>query len=250
MTEENMACTLENFTDMLGIEAPLGILWTDSVPEGSATPRAGFHSCIIYWLRKARREGRPVHFTREGNNCMGGWHYLGWSVPAPDGIAPFVTTGFPGKEGEHYMQQPDDMRRVLADLDMPAMEKNFCLAQPLPLFRDGDPELVVFHGGMESINGLCGLAFFALNDHRAVEMPFGSGCSNIFSWPLHFLRQGKQKAVLGGADPSCRPYMDTGEMSFTVPFGVLGLMLEKAPGSFLSTRTWAAVRRKMEKARA
>jgi len=245
-----MAFSTEELTALLGIETPLGIRWTDTVPEQSASPRAGTHSCIIYWLRKARREGRPVHFTREGNNCMGGWHYLGWTVPAPEGIAPFVTTGFPGKEGEHYMQRPDDMRRVLAELDMPAAEKPFCLAQPLPFHTDEAPQLVVFHGGMESINGLCGLAFFALNDHRAVEMPFGSGCANIFSWPLHFQRLGEKKAVLGGADPSCRPYMDTDEMSFTVPFDIFGIMLEKAPASFLSTRTWSAVRRKMEKAKA
>ncbi len=245
-----MAYSLDELTGILGLETPLGIRWTDSVPEHSASPRAGVHSCIIGWLRKARREGTPVHFARNGNNCMGGWHYLGWVVPAPEGIAPFVTTGFGQREGEHYMQEPDDMRRLLSDLSMPAMPQPFCLAQPLPLFTDEEPDLAVFHGGMESLNGLCGLVFFALSDHHAVEMPFGSGCANIFSWPLYYRRRGMKKAVLGGADPSCRLFMGAGEMTLTVPYDILELLLDKAPRSFLAGKTWATVRRKKERSRA
>ena len=61
------------------------------------------------------------------------------------------------------------------------------------------------------------------------------------------LTGGQKKAVIGGADPSCRPFMGVDELSFTVTFDVLECMLEAYPRSFLMGKTWAGVRRKIEK---
>ena len=242
-----MAYSITELIDLAGVEEPLGIAWTDSVPECSVTPKAGVHSCVVNWLRRARKERICVHFTREGLNCGGGWHYLGWTVPAPERILHFVTTGFGGEGGEHYLPGPDDMRRFLADLDVKEAEPSLCMAQPLTMFAEGEAQLAVFHAPMELLNGLCGLAFFALNDAHAVSMPFGSGCANIFAWPLRHMRLGEKKAVLGGTDPSCRPFMGMDEMSLAMPMDVLGMMLEAAPRSFLSGKAWSAVRKKAER---
>ena len=243
-----MAFGISELIDLAGVEEPLGIAWTDRAPERSITPKAGVHSCVINWLRRARKERIPVHFTREGLNCGGGWHYLGWTVPAPERILKFVTSGFDGEGGEHYLHGPEDMRRFLDDLDMKEAEPSLCVAQPLTMFAEGEAQLAVFHAPMELLNGLCGLAFFALKDVHAVSMPFGSGCASIFAWPLRHMRLGEKKAVLGGADPSCRPFMGMDEMSLAMPMDVLRMMLESAPGSFLTGKTWSAVRKKAERA--
>ena len=79
----------------------------------------------------------------------------------------------------------------------------FCLFKPINLFgEDENPELVIFFSRPESIAGLNQLATFVTNDFEVVNSPFGAGCSNIVTWPLRYLAQGKLKAVLGGWDPS------------------------------------------------
>ena len=246
-TGMGMASSLLQLIDMLGIEEPLGISWADSVPVGSITPRPGVHSCVINWLRRARKERICVHFTQEARNCMGGWYYLGWTHPAPEPMMQFVTVGLGDRKGEHYLQTPEDMRRFTDHLDIQLQAKPFCIAQPLTMFAEGEAQLAVFHAPMELMNGLCALSFFALNDHNAVALPFGSGCANIFAWPLYYVRHGRKRTVLGGTDPSCRPFMGMNEMSMAMPIDILDTLVDAAPHSFLAAKTWGAVRKKAEK---
>ena len=78
---------------------------------------------------------------------------------------------------------------------------------------------------------------------------YGSGCANIFAWPLSYRRKGQRKAVIGGADPSCRPFMGVDELSFTVTTDTLLAMQEAFPRSFLAGKTWTAVRKKIDRSR-
>lgn len=240
---------LQNLLALLGCEEPLGIAYVENAPADSLTPAPGTnHACIINYLRMARTKKTCVHFSSEVKTCMGGWVYLGYQLPAPERIVHFVTTGWQGGEGERYLPSPDSMRRFLNDIDIQPAPAPFCEVKPLSLFKEGEePLLAAFHCRGETLTGLSMLAGFALDDHEAVTMPFGSGCANIFAWPLHYRRKGQKKAVIGGADPSCRPFMGVDELSFTVTFDVLEGMLEAYPRSFLMGKTWAGVRRKIEK---
>lgn len=238
---------LQDMLALLGCEEPLGIAYAAKAPERSLTPAPGTgHACIINYLRMARTKNTCVHFSSEVRTCMGGWVYLGYQLPAPERIVHFVTTGWQGGEGEHYLPSPDSMRRFLKDIDIQPAPAPFCVARPLSQWEE-EPLLVAFHCRGETLAGLSTLAGFALDSHDAVTMPFGSGCANIFAWPLHYRRKGQKKAVIGGADPSCRPFMGVDELSFTVTFDVLQSMLRSYPDSFLTGKTWAAVRRKMER---
>lgn len=241
---------LQEMLSLLGCEEPLGITYADAAPDDSFSPApGGGHACLINYLRMARTKKTCVHFSAEVKGCMGGWVYLGYVLPAPERIAHFVTTGWQGGEGERYLPDPDSMRRFLHDLDVRPAPGPFCIAGPLSRFRDEEPLLVAFHCRAEELTGLSMLAGFALNSHEAVAMPFGSGCASIFSWPLTYRRRGMRKAVVGGADPSCRPFMKVDELSFTVTADVLDAMLEAFPRSFLTGKTWAGVRRKIDKSR-
>jgi len=66
--------------------------------------------------------------------------------------------------------------------------------------------VVIFFARGEVIGGLNQLATFVTNDFEAVMSPFGAGCSNLVTWPLKYLEQGRLKAVLGGWDPSDRKF--------------------------------------------
>ncbi len=242
---------LQDMFDLLGCEEPLGISYTENAPESSVTPASGTgHACIINYLRMARTKKICVHFSSDIRTCMGGWTYLGYQLPVPERILHFVTTGWNGEEGEHYLPSPDSMRRFFKDIDIVPAPAPCCTAAPLLSFSEAvDPLLVTFHCRGEVLTGLTMLAGFALDDHDAVTMPFGSGCASIFAWPLSYHRRGLKKAVIGGSDPSCRPFMGVDELSFTVTSDILLAMQNAFPHSFLMGKTWAGTRKKIDRSR-
>ncbi len=239
---------LKTLVDLLCCEEPLALLHTAKVPDRAHLPKVSGHSCLLNFMRLARLRKTPFCFTAETTACMGGKVYLGFLLPPPERVAHFVTTGFQGGQGERYLPGPESMYRFFADLDMQPSSAPCWLVCPASTLADEEkPELFCFHARGEALSGLMMLTCFALDDHHGVLAPFGSGCANIFAWPLHYRRKGLKKAVLGGADPSCRPYLKTDEMTFTVTAEVLDAMLDAYPQSFLMGNMWSAVRKKAEK---
>lgn len=236
-------------------EEPLGVYYTDVKPElghgPEAEPGKG-HDCMLKYVRLARTKKVPGWVSKQKFGCFGGALYAGF-MPPSDRIANFVTTGLPGVEGEHYMPNPESMWRFFKEIDVQSALANYCVFKPLSQFRGEEkPEVILFFARGELLTGLCQLACFSLNDHNAVVFPFGSGCANLLAWPLHYSRQAQlnaapDKAVLGGADPSCRPYLETDELSFAVSAQSFQTMLDAAPNSFLSGHTWATVQKKIRK---
>jgi len=98
----------------------------------------------------------------------------------------------------------------------------------------------VYHATLNCVRGIQGELAAFRND---------AGCSNIVTWPLRYLDQGRLKAVLGGWDPSDRKFLKTDEITFTVPFEMFKRMVNRWPESFLTTKTWATVRKKIERSR-
>jgi len=68
-------------------------------------------------------------------------------------------------------------------------------------------------------------------------------------WPFHYLAKGENKAVVGGWDPSARKYFKTDELSFTVSFQMFTEMLNRHGESFLSTKNWATVQKKIARSK-
>ncbi len=178
---------------------------------------------------------------------MGGWTYLGFSDKYRDRIARYVTTGLPDRAGEHYMPEPASMYSFFDDIDIQKAPAHYCIVKPLNQFRDKEqPELITFFVRAERLTGLCHLTYFALNDHHAVILPFGAGCSGTFAWPRTYQLKGLRRAVIGCTDISCRPYMKTDELSFTVTPDILTDMIIAAPQSFLSGHSWQGVLKKIK----
>ena len=153
-------------------------------------------------------------------------------------------------EGERYLPAPELTRRFYESIDPRPAPKRFCVFKPLSRFAaDERPELVIFFDRPEVICGLRQLAMFVTDDVEMVMSPWGSGCSDIVTWPLKYLEGGKLKAVVGSWDPSCRRYLKTDEITFTLPLRMFQLMLEQWPRSFLTAKAWQGVRKKIARSR-
>ena len=268
MVAVNNQRELDGFLEILGLtEEPIGVYYTDQQPKEGVCPKqrklptaeeeakgridwGGVFenfSCVFGIIWRARKKGTVAYFDREHFGCFGGAFYLGFLKRQLDFIAHFVSTGVPGRfEGERYLDSPEVARRFFTTIDPRPAPGRFCVFKPISQFGiEEQPEAVVFFARNEVMCGLHQLATFVTNDFEAVCSLFGPGCAGIVTWPLHLLSQGKFKAVLGGWDPSARRYLKADEITFTVPFEMYKRMVSRWPESFLTTKTWSAVRKKI-----
>ena len=263
---------LPQFLDILGLdEEPMGIFYTDEKPADGFSPKPtdlptrekelenainwqavfGQFSCVIGNIWRARKKKTAAYFDSKRFGCAGGAFFLGFIKPQTEFIIHYVSTGIPERmQGELYCDSPDELRRVFDYIDPRPAPNKFCVVKPLSLFRAEEiPELVAFFTRPESLCGLHQLAMFVTNDTEAVVSPWGAACTNLITWPLKYLANGENKAVLGGWDPSARKFFKTDELTFTVPYAMFSQMLERFEQSFLTTKTWGIVRKKIERSK-
>ncbi len=260
------------FLEALGYpEEPFGMFYTEEEPGSGFVPKPGepfsyemeqrgevdfsalFQnwSCVMGQIWLARKKKTAAYFDAGRFGCIGGSFYLGFHKPQLEFIAHYVSTGIPGKmHGERYLSSPEVTRRFFAEIDPRPAPAKFCVFKPLSMFKENEtPEVVTFFARSEVIAGLCTLAAFVTEDFEAVMSPFGAGCSYMVTWPIRYLQQGRMKAVIGGWDPSDRKFLKTDEITFSVPYEMYVLFLERWEESFLLTDTWSGVKKKIEKSR-
>jgi len=252
-------------------EEPVGIFYTDAEPDEGFAPKPGVpfniemearneidwkglwgnFSCVLGKVWLARRQKKPAYFDAARYGCPGGSFFLGFHKPQIHFLDHYISLGIPNvTEGEFYLPSPQHVRAFFDAIDPRPAPARFCVIKPLSLFtEDETPELVAFFARGEVLLGLCQLAFFATGDTDVVAMPFGAGCSNLVTWPLRHAGGERPRAVVGGADPSCRKYLKADEMTLCVPLSMYRTMLAAREGSFLRTKTWAGVRTKVLRSR-
>ena len=263
---------LAAFLARLGLdEEPMGIFYTDTEPKEGLAPEnldlptrekemqnqinwqavfAGF-SCVMGHIWRARKKKTAAYFDAQRFGCPGGAFFLGFMKPQTETIIHYVSTGVPGRmEGELYCDSPDTLREIFRYIDPRPATAKFCVVKPLSLFGSGEePELIAFFARPETLCGLHQLAAFVSGDPEVVASPWGAGCANLIPWPFKYLSQGKERAVLGGWDPSARKFFKTDELSFTVPRSMFLKMVRRAGESFLTAKTWNIVRKKIERSK-
>ena len=257
--------------DILGLtEEPLGMHYTDIQPTQAVCPRparlpsakeegAGRvnflslrknWSCSMSHLYKARKNHTAAFFSAKEFGCLGCAFAFGFLKPQLNIVAQVISTGFPALliKGEQCLESADIARRWFMHIDPRPAPSPYCVFKSVGLFDDWrEPELITFFARTEAIAGLNQLATFVTNDFEAVSSPFGSQCANLVAWPLRLAARGKCTAVLGGWDLVCRGFLEPDEISFTVPRDMFGLMVQKWSRSFLATRTWTLVRKRIER---
>lgn len=267
---------LPAFFETLGLttgsdETPMGVFFTDDKPADGISPQPmalptrykeekneidwqatfGRFSCAIGNIWRARKKQTAAYFSAEQFGCPGCAFWMGFLKPQTETIIHYVSTGIPDViEGERYCDSPDHLRQLFACIDPTPAPEKYCVFKPLPSFTDQEtPMLVTFFARPETLSGLHQLATFITNDPEAVMSPWSAGCGSLVTWPMRYLSQGKNKAVVGGWDPSARKYFKTDELSFTVSFTMFVEMLNRYKDSFLTTKTWATVQKKIARSK-
>jgi hypothetical protein len=263
---------LAPFLETLGLdEEPMGIFYSDEKPADGLAPKASDlptrekeiagqidwqgvfkqFSCVIGHIWRARKKKTTAYFNAEHFGCPGGAFWLGFMKPQTETIIHYVSSGIPNQmEGELYCESPDALRGMFEYIDPAPATKSYCIIKPIRHFTEREsPLLVAFFARPESLCGIHQLATFVTNDPEVVVSPWGAACTGLITWPIKFLTRGETKAVVGGWDPSARKFYKTDELSFTVPYAMFCHMLDRWENSFLTTRTWDVVKKKIHRSK-
>jgi uncharacterized protein (DUF169 family) len=234
-----------------GTELPITFEFRNASGAVNKLPQPDSWRCLICQISRARN-GTPQVLDARSITCRGGLMYTGYSHERPPDFRYFLSHGKPGGvAGERYKQSPEivDAWEKLIPF-FPSKGKDLVVTRWDQLTEVDNPEVVIFFARSEVMSGLFTLANFDRSDPNGVICPMGAGCSSIIYYP--WLEQQKEdpKAVLGMFDPSARPCVPLDILTMAFPMKkfvrVIGYMGE----SFLITRSWETVKKKIERSAA
>lgn len=229
---------LLNYRQAFGSKASLPLLFGYSDKPIANTEKIG--GCFFKGLQAAR-DGQPVSLSADVIGCGGGKLYTGFS-DIPERVPGFVSLK------EKYKKTPEMVVDYVNGLGMNRAEKpylNFIRIDKAESF-DGI-EGIFFYATPDMLSGLCGWAFFDINEPDAVVSRFGSGCSTVVSMTVvENARQG-HRCFIGLLDPSVRPWVGKDELSFTIPFSRFTQMMETMKDCFLfDSHAWQKMKARLE----
>ncbi len=230
---------IDAFREAFGPAAELPLVFWYSEESRRVVPKV--EGCFFKALREAR-DGADVSLNAANIGCGGGKFYTGFS-PMPPYVPQFVSAK------EHYKQTPGEVLSFIARLDVrpaPAAWLNFARADRIDTFEGA--EGVLFFATPDMLSGLVAWASFDGDRDDAVAAPFGSGCSAVVAQAVRENRTGGHRCFLGLFDPSVRPWVGEGELSFVVPMSRFRSMCGTMRASCLfGTHAWNKVRDRINK---
>jgi hypothetical protein len=251
---------------------PVGIIFSDALPEGAVQFAEGKWGCVIWLLLAAAAKGKPAAADRKTFGCFGGGAGLGFGNPYldwPGGIEcfyKFLSTGNgPQQEGssgqrdasawlrrsasrdfelgERYVKTPEQVEKFVASLPLADVPTRYVVFKPLSaVTADEKPEVVVFLADPDRLSALVVLANYGRASNDNVIVPWGAGCQTIGIFAYREARSEHPRAVLGLTDLSARlqvaRQLGHDLMTFTVPFAMFEEMEGNVAGSVLERDTW------------
>jgi len=226
-------------------ELPLAFFYTDEEPVEPKRSSGG-HRCVMADINQARR-GKVLHTTAEGVGCFGGKRYLGFRHELMPNFQYFLSCGIPGElEGERYKKSPELVKAYMADVpEFKAPKKAVIFKRWDLLNRTDDPEVVIFFAPPDVLAGLFTLCGYDEADRNAISAPFGAGCATIVMYPYLEADRERPKGILGMFDVSARPFVPASTLTFAVPIAKFASMVDNMEESFLQTKSWALVRKRL-----
>lgn len=230
-------------THFPGVSLPLALYYTDKPPAPVRGRPRGFR-CVFSDFRSALR-GPVVVLDAESVGCPGGRRYLGFSKELRPDFEYFLSCGKEGLEGERYKKSPELVRKILEKMPTFEAPAPFLVLKRFDLLSaDETPEVVAFFGPPDVISALFTLANFDRAEDN-VRAPFGSGCSTVVMYPYLEASSEDPKCILGSFDISARPLLRRDHLSFAIPFVRFCEMVENMDESFLVTRSWERVKKRL-----
>jgi uncharacterized protein (DUF169 family) len=227
-------------------ELPLAFYYSDRPGGAEQVPIPSAHMCMIGVLAKARK-GSPLFFEAATIGCAGGRRYTGLGAELREGFEYFLSCGILGKmEGERYKKSPEivrEMMRVAPKFKAPAP---YIVFKRIDLLEETEnPDAIIFFAKPDVLSGLFTLANFDEVEPNGVYCPFSAGCGSIVQYPYLEKDSARPRAVIGMFDVSARPFVPKETLTFAVPMSKFVRMAGNMDESFLITRSWDKVRKRV-----
>jgi len=205
------------------------------------------HSCLIAELARVRK-GKPVVYNEAALTCGGAKRYLGYTATMRPGFNYFLSCGNEKIEGERYLRTPEQVDEFMKNYTkMGVADQNIVFKRWDKLEESDNPEVVIFFAKPDVLSGLFTLANFDQDEPNGTITPFGAGCGSIVYYPYMESKTKRQRAVIGMFDPSARPGVPANVLTFAVPMKRFEKMVGYMEESFLITKTWTVIKRRIEK---
>lgn len=227
-------------------ELPIIFYYTDRENSAQHIPPPSAHMCMIGMLSRVRK-GTSLAFEASSIGCGGGKRYTGFSDEISPNFEYFLSCGIPGKlEGERYKKSPEivkEMLKIIPKFNAPA---HYIVFKRFDLLADSDnPQVIVFFATPDVLAGLFTLANYDETEADGVFCPFSAGCGSIVQYPYLEMISARPRAVLGMFDVSARPYVPKETLTFAVPINKFVRMIDNMEQSFLITRSWDKVNKRI-----
>lgn len=208
--------------------APTCWRFSSSPPTDIVEPPPGAWTCMFSFMNRVQA-GKHAAFSAASPGCIGAANYLGFN-------------GVPAIAAALYLAGRERLKKDAALATafyngvqpVPAREKYLVFSRLDQMQNGALPEVINLWVSGDSLSVLHTLANYDRADNENVIMPFSSGCQSI--WTLPYKEKGKElpRAVAGSLDPTVRPFLPQGAISFSTTAARFVEMCENIKGSFLS----------------
>ena len=229
-----------------GAELPISFFYTGAGDTVERVPNPAMHMCMIGVLARVRK-GASLGFDVDSIGCGGGKRYAGFTHDISPTFEYFLSCGIPGKiEGERYKKSPDLVREMLKIVPQFTAPARTIVFKRFDMLEQSDnPDVVIFFATPDVLSGLFTLANFDEAEPNGVFCPFTAGCGSIVQYPYLEGGSARPRAVIGMFDVSARPSVPKETLTFAVPTNKFIRMVNNMEESFLITRSWEKVKKRM-----
>jgi hypothetical protein len=112
------------------------------------------------------------------------------------------------------------------------------------LNESDEPDVVIFFACPDVLSGLFALANF--DETYDVFTPLASGCGSIVQYPFLEKDSVRPRAVIGLFDVSARRFIPENTLLFSVSMRKFERMARNMEESFLTTKSWKAVQKRIQ----
>jgi len=238
---------MNNYKDMaieikekLGMQlSPVGVLFSDEIPEGALHFKKKGSGCITPLIFKSAK-GKTVAFDDNTTGWPCSSFYLGYSDWIFPGIEKFLSNeAVHGREPERFMKNPETAKKFIESFIPENQRDGAVIFKPLEQFvADEKPEIVIFFANPDQLSALVFLINFAAPNEERIVTKMASACVSVFTSPMKYARKHEKKAVWGLHDISVRKQMPKDLMTLTLTIELFMEVYENINESFLSTENW------------
>jgi hypothetical protein len=228
-------------------ELPVTFYYSDDPGNAAIVSPGGKWNCIICQLKKVM-EGKSLAFNQEAIRCGGAKRYLGFNDKMRPNFEYFLSCGIENEmEGERYKRTPEIVIELMKNQKKVAIPGKFIIFKRWDKLEENDnPDVAIFFATPDILSGLFTLSGFEQVDINNTITPFGAGCGSIIHFPYLEKDSEQPRAVIGMFDVSARPCVAPGVLTFSVPMKKLSKMISYMDESFLITKSWKEVQKRIK----